>query len=433
MTHTAQQNIRELLQGSGIEYLSFSSMKELRNNEMLFFKKYINYEFDNNIWLSTAIGKSCHHGIELFYGDIDNIELYQKDPAFVVEKITKFAQDYAKEEYIAKNQKPENFWKSNIMIDFGGYEDLRKLVDEYKAQADAIKGITDETALVDANKELEAIGKKITKAIEKAKEKDAKLDNFINWGATGSIDKIMEGIQAGLKNWFAIVYPKVQNWKLIATEYNRTLDVADLQWEILDLPLKVIIDAVFEDENGDLIIVDWKFKSQLSDDESIKPDYDMQWCTYFFGGMSALDKVPTKAIFIEIQPSEPKCPTMYQPELRELCGKHNIDWEKGNNGKWMTNPMMQEALMEAWVIELQPVVYEYAIDFTEKPYLLEMWSVFYRQTIKRLVQLLVEEQEFLPNIFDGNFGGGVIAYQEWMSQFMPKDGPGYTEQDAVDL
>ena len=42
------------------------------------------------------------------------------------------------------------------------------------------------------------------------------------------------------------------------------------------MPLKVIIDAVFEDENGDLIIVDWKFKSQLSDDESIKPDYDMQ-------------------------------------------------------------------------------------------------------------------------------------------------------------
>lgn len=433
MTQTAQQNIRELLQGSGIEYLSFSSMKELRNNEMLFFKKYINYEFDNNIWLSTIIGKSCHHGIELFYWEIDNIELYQKDPAFVIDKITKFAMDYAKDEYIAKNQKPEDFWKSNIMIDFGWYEDLRKLVDEYKAQAEAIKGITEETALLEANKELEAIGKKITKNIEKAKEKDAKLDNLINWGATGTIDKIMDGIQAGLKNWFAIVYPKVKDWKLIATEYNRTLDVADLQWEILDLPLKIIIDAVFEDENWDIIIVDWKFKSQLSDDDSIKPDYDMQWSTYFFGGMSALEKMPTKALFIEIQPAEAKPPYMQQAELRELCTKHEIDWEKWNNGKWMTNGLMTDALLECGALELAPVVYEYVIDFTEKPYLLDMWTVFYKQTIKRLVQLLVEEQEFLPNIFDGNFGGWVIAYQEWMAQFMPKDTPEYTEADAVDL
>lgn len=181
MTNTAVQNTRELLQSSGIEYLSYSSMKELRNNEILFFKKYINYEFDNNIWLSTIIGKCCHHGIEIFYGDIDNLSHYEKEPQVIIDKITKFAQDYAKTEYIEKNQKPEDFWKSNTMIAFGGYEDLRKLVDEYKAQAETIKGLTDEQALIDANKELEAIGKKITKAIEKAKEKDAKLDNFINW------------------------------------------------------------------------------------------------------------------------------------------------------------------------------------------------------------------------------------------------------------
>lgn len=85
------------------------------------------------------------------------------------------------------------------------------------------------------------------------------------------------------------------------------------------------------------------------------------------------------------------------------------------------------------MIELAPVVYEYVIDFTEKPYLLDMWTVFYRQTIKRLTQLLVEGDDFIPNIFDGSFGGGVIAYQEWMAQFMPKDAPAYTEDDVVDL
>lgn len=175
-------------------------------------------------------------------------------------------------------------------------------MEDYKAKAELIKGLTEEQALLDANKELEAIGKKITKEIEKQKEKDAKLDNFIQWGKEGTIDKIMDGITLGLKNWFAIVYPKVQNWKLVATEYNATMDVADLNGEILDLPLKFIIDALFEDENGDMIIVDWKFKSQLADDDSIKPDYDMQGATYFFGAMTAFSTTPTKAMFIEIKP-----------------------------------------------------------------------------------------------------------------------------------
>lgn len=41
--------------------------------------------------------------------------------------------------------------------------------------------------------------------------------------------------------------------------------------------------------------------------------------------------MPTKAIFIEIQPAEAKPPYMQQAELRELCTQHEIDWEKGNN------------------------------------------------------------------------------------------------------
>jgi len=45
---------------------------------------------------------------------------------------------------------------------------------------------------------------------------------------------------------------------------------------VLDLPVKFIVDAVFEDEDLDLIIVDWKFKGLLSSDETIKPEYDMQ-------------------------------------------------------------------------------------------------------------------------------------------------------------
>lgn len=124
---------------------------------------------------------------------------------------------------------------------------------------------------------------------------------------------------------------------------------------------------------------------------------------------------------------------MQQAELRELCEANGIDWEKGNNGKYMTNALMSDALLDCGAIALAPVVYEYVVDFTEKTYLLDMWTVFYRQTIKRLFQLLVENDDFMPNIFDGNFGGGVIAYQEWMYQYIPKDKPEYTEADAVDL
>jgi hypothetical protein len=55
------------------------------------------------------------------------------------------------------------------------------------------------------------------------------------------------------------------------------------------------------------------------------------------------------------------------------------------------------------VIELKPVVYQYIIDFKLQPYLLDIWLILYKQTIKRLYQLLVENDEFVPNIFDQSF------------------------------
>lgn len=441
--------IRENLQASWIEYLSFSSMKELRNNEALFLKHYINYEWDNGIYLATIIWKACHHAVEHFLEDQEMRKLFEKkavkvteknkddlsktDPQrFVMDRFIKVAQDYAKDEYIAKNQKPEEFWKSKEMIKFGWYVDLVKLVDDYKKLAEEInamwENIPEEKAV-----ELEKAGEKIKKCITKHQKKDAKLDDFIKYGSTWSIDKILDGIKIGLENFFNLVYPKVKNWKLLGTEYNQTMDVCDLDWVILDLPLKFIIDAVFEDENWDLIIVDWKFKSQLSDTEILKPDYDMQWSTYFFGCFTAFGKKPKEAIFIEVQPAEAK-PTVYlQADLRKLCDENKIDWAKWNNGKWMTNPMMQKALIDIDAIELKPVVNEYKIDFTNQAYLLDMWLILYRQTIKRLFQLLVENDDFVPNIFDQSFDGGLTVYQEWLDQFKPKDEPEYTEEDAVDL
>lgn len=411
--------VRQDLQASWIEYLSFSSMKELRNNEALFLKKYINYEFDNNVFVATMIWKSCHHGIEAMFKDESNAMLMADEPQVCIDKIIKVAKDYAKEEYIAKFRKPENFWNSKTMIAFGGYTDIVKLVDEYTKKANEIKEISIMDQVQEAEKELGKIWEKIKKAIEKHKEKDAKLDDFIQWWVRWSFEWVMESIEIGMKNWFTLVYPKIKNWKLIWVEFERTLDCADLNGEILELPIKVIIDAVFEDENGDLIIVDWKFKSQLSDDESIKPDYDMQGTTYFFGWWTIFGKKPKKAMFIEIQPAEAKCTVTLQADLRDLCDKNEIDWAKWNNGKWMTNPMMQEALIKKGAIELKPVVYEYILDFETQAYLLEMWLVFYKQTIKRLYQLIVNWDDFMINIFDASFNGWVTVYQEWMQQFLP--------------
>lgn len=424
--------IRQNLQASWLEYLSFSSMKELRNNEALFLKKYINYEFDNNVFVATIIWKSCHHGIEAMFTDLTNKELFEKEPQVCIDKVIKVAQDYAKNEYIAKFRKPENFWNSKTMIAFGGYTDLIKLVDDYTKKANEIKEISIMDQVQEAEKELEKIGDKIKKAIEKHKEKDAKLDDCIQWWATWSLDKIMDWIDIGLKNWFTFVYPKVKNWKLIWVEFERTLDVADLNGEILELPLKVIIDAVFEDENWDLIIVDWKFKSMLADDDSIKPDYDMQGVTYFFGGWTIFGKKPKKAMFIEIQPTEAKCTVTLQADLRKLCDESEIDWAKWNGGKYMTNAMMQDALIEKGAIELKPVVYEYILDFEKQSYLLDMWIVFYKQTIKRLYQLIVNWDDFMINIFDQSFDGWVTVYKEWMAQFMPNKAE-IDINDAVDL
>lgn len=414
--------IREQLMASGIEHLSFSSMKELRNNEAMFLKKYINYEFDNNVFVATIIGKSCHYAIEMLYRDEEHIKNFDgPDQATWIEKITKIGKDYAKEEYIAKYKKSESFWNAPTMIAFGGYIDLVKLVDDIKKINEEINNITTVERSIELEAEKATIMEKINEAIAKHREKDEKLDDFIQWGVKGSYESIMEGIEIGMRNWFTIVYPKVKAWKLIGSELSKTVDIADLNGEILALPVKIIIDAVFEDENGDIIIVDWKFKGQLSDDESIKPDYDMQGTTYYFGGWSVLGKKPKKAIFIEIQPAEAKCTVVLQADLRKICDENKIDWATGNKGKYMTNAMMQEVLLKIGAIETKPVVYEYVIDFEAQPYLIAMWLVFYEQTISRLYRLLVEGDEFIINIFDQSFNGGISVYTEWMKEFQKEE------------
>lgn len=426
--------IRTHLQNSGIEYLSFSSMKELRNNEAMFLKHYINYEWDTLIYCATIIGKSCHHGIELFYGDPKNISLFETDSKLVIEKITKRAKDYAKSDYISKNKKPDDFWTAKKMIAYGWFTEIVKLVDQYEKLKKEIfetpaDQVVDETKVSD----LESLENTIKETIEKAKKKDEKLDDFINYGKTWSIESIMEGIERGIKNWFDWVYPKVKNWTLIGSELERKMDVLDLNGEPLTLPIKFIIDAIYEDENDDLIIVDWKFKSELSNDTSVKPEYDMQGSTYCFGTNTAFDRMPIKALFIEIMPKESKCAITLQADLRKACGDCWIDREKGNNGKWMTNPMMTQALIEKWAVELKPVVYEYVVDFIQKHYLLDIWLIFYNQTVKRLYQLVVEWDDFMINIFDGNFDGGISVYKDWISQFTGGDDSQYDESDAVDL
>lgn len=416
-----------------MEYLSFSSMKELRNNEGLFLKKYINYEWDNWTYIATIIGKAGHHWVEKFLEDIEMRKLYKKDPKVTMDAVIKNAQQYAKDDYIAKNQKPEDFWNTTKMITFGWYDDIFKLAsDKDKLVWDREKSMVyvDQQEL---DKKIEKIDQDIVLAIRKHKRKDQKLDDFIRYGTTGSIEKILDWIDKGLRNFFEMVYPTIENWKLISAEYNQTLDVCDLDWVVLDLPVKFIVDAVFEDENGDLIIVDWKFKGQLSWDEAIKPEYDMQWSTYFFGCLTAFEKKAKKALIIEIQPKEQGFPYMKQPELRNLCDVHDLDWKTWNNGKYMTNAMMQEELAKKEVIEKAPVVYTYEIDFEEKAYLLDMWMILYKQTIKRLFELLVEKDDFKLNIFDQAFDGWLTVYEQWMGEFIPKDEPEYTEDDAVEL
>lgn len=418
---------------AGMQYLSFSSMKELRNNEWLFLKKYINYEWDNWTYIATIIWKSCHHWVEKFLEDKEMRKLFEKDAKTTIDAMIKNAQQYAKDDYITKNQKPEDFWKAEKMVKFWGYDDIFKLVADQKKLEKEKEELSVFTEMQEKDKEIEEIGYDITIAISKHKKKDRKLDDFIKYGATGSIEKILDGIEMGLKNFFDMVYPTIKNWKLISAEYNQTMDVCDLDWEILDLPLKFIVDAVFEDENWDLIIVDWKFKGLLSWDEAIKPEYDMQWSTYFFWCLTAFEKRPKKALIIEIQPKKQWFTYMQQPELRKLCDAHDLDWKTWNNGKYMTNAMMQQELATKWVIEKAPVVYTYEIDFDEQAYLLDMWIILYKQTIKRLFELLVEKDEFKLNIFDQAFDWGITVYEGWMAEFKPKDEPDYTEDDAVEL
>jgi len=45
-------------------------------------------------------------------------KLYAKDPETTMSAVIKNAQQYAKDDYITKNKKPDDFWNSKTMIAF---------------------------------------------------------------------------------------------------------------------------------------------------------------------------------------------------------------------------------------------------------------------------------------------------------------------------
>ena len=107
-------------------------------------------------------------------------------------------------------------------------------------------------------------------------------------------------------------------------------------------------------------------------------------------------------IFDEVVKTAPSAGVgLLQPELRKLCEKHNIDWATGNNGKYMTNDLMKEALVKVGEIEKPQARKPIVIDYTERPDVVNAFIKIYKLVVNRIgiMSLYDIPLEFLPNPF----------------------------------
>ncbi len=229
----------------------------------------------------------------------------------------------------------------------------------------------------------------ITKA-----EKDGNMVRWVTQNKETTITTIKETLEAYLQ--------KPPQYKPLFTEVDDLISFTDFEGIDMPIPLKVKMDMVAEDIDGNVIIVDHKTTSSGYEKENgdIAPDFDLQAGAYYIGCMSITGKQPTKIIFDQISKGKPNpFKGMYQKDLRELCDKHSIPYEK-----YTKNDELKEKILQAWVLEIPDVIEKYVIDFTTNMQPVKAFIELYKSVIFDLYIKSTYQAPFIVNPFK-QFGG----------------------------
>lgn len=407
-------NYTEKLKEAGIAHLSYSAIKDLRNNEYIFKMHYIDKNFGDEIYLSSIIGTWCHYWINKFLQNAFEYskEYEQKEYDLCVKQTINEAILFVFKKYITQNKKYDKYYSDidAILKTYSYYldDDLLAIVASYTSEEDKVKKIEAQTSI-----------------FRRIRQMDENLPDNIRWGVRWNMQTIIEWIVNWLCNWFNEVYPTLKDLTYYDSELEFTTSIKDKDNNPYDVPLKSVIDAIFKDNEWNYYIYDWKFKTALLNleetDCEFHPPYDLQGTTYYIALKNYLNLTDKTKIFVrifELTMSEPKPEYFLQKDLRAMCDKEWIDWfHWWANAKYMTNDQMTEHLVMRWVIKIKPCSLLYKVEPTERLYLLTIWHDLYSSSIQRLIEIFVENKGILPNFFDWNFDWWITIYKDYLKQF----------------
>lgn len=190
---------------------------------------------------------------------------------------------------------------------------------------------------------------------------------------------------------------------MLYSEIKETVEICDLEGEVLPLPLKWALDLIVRDENGKICVVDHKWVSFFADLEKGKAQYELQAGAYFFIAWAITGERPQKMIFDETLKGEAKVvckedPTrkLLQADLKELADANGIEYEK-----YVKNAELIEMLLAAWVLEYTKTLKPVIIDYDETPEIITAFLEIYKIVLNRLWIMAIMDVpfEFLPNPF----------------------------------
>lgn len=204
-----------------------------------------------------------------------------------------------------------------------------------------------------------------------------------------SLETIKETLESYLSN-----PPK---YKPLYTEIDDIVEFTDFSWEDMPVPIKTKIDMIAEDEEGNIVIVDHKTTSAGYEKEATDtaPDFDLQAGAYFIGCMSITWKQPKRMIFDQIVKGKPNVfKGLLQKDLRELCDKYGVPYEK-----YTKNEELKEKLLQAKVMPMPETILKYEIDFTKNMEPVKAFIYLYKQVVLDLYYKSINKNPFIVNPF----------------------------------
>lgn len=361
-----------------VKHFSVSGILEYMKNEQSFFKKYIRLEFDNITCPSLLVWQAFHTGLNYYYSSLINGETLPMTAVI----------EFAKTHLLEAIRENEDMGLEELLT--------TRLTEKQKEEWEKLKETNDRE-----NKEIELLRSFwITdEEVQEAKKR------YIEWWKTQNPATAILDVETLIKNYF----DNLPNYKnVLYSEIKETIEIFDLDGEVLPLPLKWILDLIIRDDEGNICIVDHKRVGSFTDITKWKASYELQAGAYFFIAWAITGERPKKMIFDEVLKWEAKVickedPSrkLLQADLKELADANGIKYEKN-----VKNAELITKLLDAGVLEYTKTLKPIIIDFDENPEVITAFLAIYKIILNRLAIMTITDLpfEFLPNPFS-DFSG----------------------------